>query len=235
MKKLQLARKLFQILYFFFAAAALNRFPQLRVVIVISIVAGGALMCAWLCPFGFMQEMTAKLGRYLGIKRGKLPPFIEKYGRFLRYLAGLFLFVTPLGMEAYIKIYEPRSGFFHAMEQRSLPSAIMVASIGAFLLLSVKWERLYCRYLCPYGAVIGIIGRLRIFTVKRSEDLCVSCQRCDKVCPSGIKVSELRSLRSPQCINCFECISACPVSGALKYCGAFKRKSVWKRQNRKTA
>ena len=71
----------------------------------------------------------------------------------------------------------------------------------------------------------GIMSLLRPFTIKRNEQTCVNCGKCDKACPMQINVSKAGKLRTPQCVNCFECMSTCPVDGAMEYGFVFKRAS----------
>jgi ferredoxin-type protein NapH len=72
--------------------------------------------------------------------------------------------------------------------------------LGILLGLSLFIDRPFCRYLCPEGARYGIISLARIFTITRDEEKCVSCKKCDKVCPSQIEVSQHPEVRNAQCV-----------------------------------
>jgi ferredoxin len=78
------------------------------------------------------------------------------------------------------------------------------------LLLSMLYERAFCKYLCPLGAVNAILGRIPLFRIKRVESTCISCSKCDRVCPMNIDVSHAQVIDSPECISCMECVTACP-------------------------
>lgn len=78
------------------------------------------------------------------------------------------------------------------------------------LVLSMFYERVFCKYLCPLGAFIAILGRIPLFRIKRETTTCISCLSCDKVCPMNIDVSHAEVISSPECIACMECVTTCP-------------------------
>jgi polyferredoxin len=67
------------------------------------------------------------------------------------------------------------------------------------------------------AAKYGVLSMTRIFSIKRDEDSCISCRKCDKACPMNIQVSKHDQVRNGQCINCMKCIETCPVPGTLNY------------------
>ncbi|MEI6705125.1 MAG: 4Fe-4S binding protein, partial [Deltaproteobacteria bacterium] len=83
------------------------------------------------------------------------------------------------------------------------------------LALSVVLRNPFCRYLCPYGALLGLIAMLSPLRVTRDTDRCVSCGICSQVCPSYIDVMHMHSVGSPECIGCWRCISHCRFNEAL--------------------
>jgi ferredoxin len=72
------------------------------------------------------------------------------------------------------------------------------------------YERAFCKYLCPLGAVNAILGRLPLFRIKREASTCISCSKCDKICSMNIGVSSALAIKSPECIACMECVTVCP-------------------------
>ena len=81
------------------------------------------------------------------------------------------------------------------------------------LALSLLVERPFCKYACPYGAVLGVFNLFRVFGIRRNPPTCTNCKACDRACPMNIQVSTRPGrVRDHQCISCLECTSekACP-------------------------
>jgi polyferredoxin len=93
-------------------------------------------------------------------------------------------------------------------------AAIVILSLA---LLSVFIRNFWCRYLCPYGALLGLLGFLSPHKIKRNRESCIDCGKCARVCPSFIKVDQVSSVISDECTSCTRCIDACPVADTLNY------------------
>ena len=78
-------------------------------------------------------------------------------------------------------------------------------------------ERPFCKYACPYGAVLGVFNLFRIVKIRRNPSTCIDCKACDKACPMNIPVSTGGAVRNHQCIACLKCTSeqACPVKNTV--------------------
>jgi ferredoxin len=87
--------------------------------------------------------------------------------------------------------------------------------IGVLVLASVFVQGAWCRYLCPYGALLGFFSWLSPTRISRNPDSCVSCGLCDRACMARLAVSQADVVQSPECTGCLDCIAACPVAGAL--------------------
>ncbi|WP_320045575.1 4Fe-4S binding protein [uncultured Desulfobacter sp.] len=85
------------------------------------------------------------------------------------------------------------------------------------VVLSLFFRRFWCRYLCPYGALLGVIGLFSPARVHRNPDRCVGCKKCDRHCPGLIGVSHKTTVSSPECLACLNCVSQCPEKGALLF------------------
>lgn len=88
-------------------------------------------------------------------------------------------------------------------------------SVGGVLLLiiivvSFFFERFFCRYLCPLGALLSILSKVRLFRIYKSAERCVGCNLCDKKCSMSIHVSAYEMVKSGECINCMKCVDVCP-------------------------
>jgi Pyruvate/2-oxoacid:ferredoxin oxidoreductase delta subunit len=73
----------------------------------------------------------------------------------------------------------------------------------------------FCRFLCPYGALLGLVALFSPAKVSRDHDTCVSCGVCSQFCPTYIPVMARKRVHSPECIGCWRCISHCRAEGAL--------------------
>ncbi len=87
---------------------------------------------------------------------------------------------------------------------------IIVLIIGSFIN-----KNFWCRYFCPYGALIGILGWISPFRIARDKDLCIDCGKCTKACPVYITVENKDTISNPECLVCYDCVQACPKQGAL--------------------
>jgi ferredoxin len=85
-------------------------------------------------------------------------------------------------------------------------------------LLSLLVERPFCKYACPYGAVLGLFNFIRMFRIKRNPETCIDCKACDRNCPMNIQVSTGRTVWHHQCITCMKCTSeqSCPVDRTVE-------------------
>ncbi|WP_459930944.1 4Fe-4S binding protein [Desulfosporosinus burensis] len=98
----------------------------------------------------------------------------------------------------------------------ALPSLII---LGITISVSFFIERPWCKYACPYGAVLGLFNLFRIFRIQRKSSSCINCKACDKACPMNINVSTNNTVRNHQCISCLKCTSehTCPVASTVEF------------------
>ena len=104
-----------------------------------------------------------------------------------------------------------------------------VAVVGLIILAltligSLFVERPWCKYACPYGAVLGITNLFRVFKIRRTAATCKLDGACDIYCPMNIPVSQKTIVRDHQCISCLECTSEarCPAAGTVEFIAAGK-------------
>lgn len=217
MKKIQIARLATQLLFVALTVTALlMQFPVIKLFIVLTTVLGGVFYCGWACSFGFIQDLGSKIGRKLGIGNRQIPRPIHKIAVYMRYVLAIATVAIASDFVMNLMQFEARGAFIGLLGGR-IPTTAGLIAIGFFFALSIKYDRVYCKYICPEGGRYGLMSLLRPITIKRNKDICVSCGKCDKVCPMQINVSKAGKLRSPQCVNCFECMSACPVDSAMEY------------------
>jgi polyferredoxin len=196
--------------------------------------------CSWLCPVGTFSEFLAAAGRRIFGRNLHLPKWADVSLRSLKYiLLGLFVAVigamsaealqgfmhTPYGLLADVKMLN----FFRAM---SMTAAIV---LGLLVLLSMLVQNFWCRYLCPYGALLGLASLLSPVKIRRDEEACIDCGKCAKVCPASLKVDQLVQIRSVECSACLQCVTACPAENALQFAlPAREAPTAAQRWNRRT-
>jgi len=178
--------------------------------------------CSWLCPVGTLSENLHKFGKTIFGRNLRLPRWADIALRGLKYvLLGFFVFVigamstqtllgfmnTPYGLIADVKMLN----FFRHM---GLTAAIV---IGLLVLLSMLVENFWCRYLCPYGALLGLASLLSPVKIRRDAETCIDCAKCARACPAHLPVDQLVQIRSAECSACMICVSVCPAGNALQF------------------
>jgi len=170
--------------------------------------------CGWFCAFGALQGVFGWIGKKLFRKRFIIPKKIDRVLRFVKYpLLVVIIAHTWVAGELVIRSRDPLAAFAHLWAgPEALFSEFAVGTVILLLvmILSATYERVFCKYLCPLGAVNAILGRIPLFRIKRSESTCVSCAKCDHVCPMNVDVSTGHAVDSAECIACMECVTACP-------------------------
>lgn len=216
-KQYQLIRNLIQLSIFLLLIAGF--YSKIRsgfiFLLPLAFVAGN-FFCGWICPFGSAQEFVGKLGSLVLKKKFKTPPFLQKYLQYSRYLLAvltLFLASQAILDLAFLNSYKT---FMHSAAGKNI-TALALTVMGSFLFIGMFFDRPFCNYFCPEGIRHGLLSLGRIFTIKRAHQTCISCRKCDQICPMQIKISTSTNLRHAHCINCFKCLSACPVSKTLTY------------------
>ena len=180
----------------------------------------GPVFCGWICPLGTIQEFVSGFGRKFWRKRFNhfVPEKLDKPLRYLRYLVLIWvLYMTAITGKLIFSEYDPYFAMFNFWTSE-------VAIIGLVILLvtlalSFFVERPWCKYACPYGAVLGITNLFRIFSIRRNPGTCKADGACSIMCPMNIPVDSLTVVHDHQCISCLECTSEaiCPVAGTVEF------------------
>jgi polyferredoxin len=215
---------LMSLYYFFLTGEVHPAHPAglliLVAILVVSLVFGKSF-CSWICPVGLISETVGDLGQKIFRRKMKLPRLLDYLLRSLKYLLlGFFVYSifflmstaalrafldSPYNLVADIKMY-----YFFAEISR-----FALAVIVALLLLSIAIRDFWCRYLCPYGALLGLISLISPHKIKRNTSNCIDCGKCTEVCPSHIKVEKLRTVVSDECTTCLACVDICPTMDTL--------------------
>lgn len=180
----------------------------------------GSAFCGWVCPLGSVQEWVGKLGKRIFKKRYNqfIPRKIDQYMRYLRYLMlAWVLYMTATSGKLAFGDIDPYYALFNFWTGEVAITGLVV--LGITLLASLAVERPWCKYACPYGAVLGIINLFSIFSIRRQDSTCTSCNICTRDCPMNIPVHTVDVVRDHQCIVCLECTSEanCPVDNTVTF------------------
>ncbi len=190
----------------------------LMILVLILTLLFGAVFCGWVCPLGSVQEWIGKIGKKLFSKRFNhfVPVKIDKVLRYLRYGMLIWvLYATINTAQLAFKSIDPYYALFNFWTGEVAVSAIIILIL--VLLASLFIERPWCKYLCPFGAILGLISKISIFSLKRNSNSCINCKNCDRECPMNIEISNQNTVRHTNCIGCLKCSSeyCCPVEDTL--------------------
>jgi ferredoxin len=134
----------------------------------------GRVFCGGVCPLGAVQDLVM-------LRPLPMAPWLSDALGLLRYVyLGMAVLFAANGAMFLVCKYDPFVGFFRL----TASSGIMIYSV-AFLALSVFIARPYCRFLCPYGVLLGWMSRLATRTVRTTPDVCIECRLCENGCPVG--------------------------------------------------
>jgi polyferredoxin len=185
--------------------------------------------CSWVCPIGLALEALAFAGGEVLKRKVRLPKMLDILFRAPKYaLLGFFVWVICFKMDAlqiqgFLDSPYHRIADIKMLEFFEYPSKVTLWVLGALILLGFLIPYSLCRYLCPYGALLGLISLLSPFKITRDEGLCTGCKRCTKACPASMTIHNKKTVRSAECYACLECVGACPKKGALLFQAISKR------------
>lgn len=199
--------------------SALHVFPFVAVGLLIAVgVLFGSLICGWACPFGFLQDLVARI---------PTPKFdLPKAAGYFRYVV---LIVAVLAVPYFFSEEHPLficrvcpAGALEAaipnMTQQAVtgqkiawPNALKLTVLGLFLTAIFFMKRPWCRLLCPLGAIFGLFNRVSAFFLRLEPDECTHCEWCHELCEYGIEPE--KTPNDSLCTRCLKCTSCGP--GAL--------------------
>ncbi|MDP6353282.1 MAG: 4Fe-4S binding protein [Alphaproteobacteria bacterium] len=185
-------------------------FDPLLVILTVYVAAtlilwGRGVFCGWLCPFGALQELLRKLAGWIGIRPWEVPEPLQRRLWRIKYAlaAGLLaLAFLSLDMATTAAEIEPFKTAISLGFQRSWPYVMYAALLLAAGLLV---ERFFCRYLCPLGAMLAVLGRFhRLHWLKRRAACGNPCRICESSCPIGAIAGDGHIVMS-ECFQYLDC------------------------------
>ncbi|RLD90095.1 MAG: FeS-binding protein [Bacteroidetes bacterium] len=214
-----------------------NRVHPSGLVILLIILSTALLLkrgfCSWVCPFGLLTEYLNHLHRFIFRKNIKISRWLDYPLRSLKYLLlAFFLWGIVINMNAVALDYFIYSPYNMVTDIKMLYffkniSAFAFRVLVVLVILSILIRNFWCRYLCPYGALLGALSLLSIFKIHRNNKTCTNCQQCTRACPEDIRVHKTTTVMSDECHACLKCLSVCTEKNTL-YLSGFKQSGVMK-------
>ena len=183
----------------------------------------GRIVCGFLCPFGFIQELLYKIP----LPKIKVNKKVDKIFRWFKYFQLItFVILLPIFITNKFGVSEPyfckwicpvgilEGGIGLVLTNESLKKAIGFLfwwKFGILMLVlvsSIFIERSFCKYMCPLGAFYGLFNKFSLYRLNYSKEKCINCKACEKVCPMNIDVTI--NCNSVECIRCGKCKNICP-------------------------
>ncbi len=163
---------------------------------IVSTVLWGRLYCGRVCAYGALTQLLDPIvpGKY----RYDVPLRIEKHASKIKYgiLGAVVLYFLATRDMSIYRYVEP----FWMFGGRA--STGLWIALGILLVATIFVRNLYCRFLCPLGAALGLLSKVTIFGIKRWSE-CNSCKICEKTCQWG--AIDGPKIIMTECVRCDDC------------------------------
>ncbi len=186
--------------------------------VAISTIFVGRKFCGYICFLGTIQEYLFKMNTFKN--KNRIPHKLHKMLGIIKYIFLIIILYLVLDFSHYVFMK------FCPIQMLSFPGSITIYGLIILLILFIGGffiERFWCRYLCPYAALmnifqfIGKLLRIKRQMISRNWEICVDCYICNKNCPMNIDISKYEDITDPNCIHCLKCIKVCPKEKCLTF------------------
>ncbi len=209
-----------------FLTGEISRVHPAGLALLVLILANGLLLkrsfCSWICPVGTISESLESASRFTFRRRISLPRALDIPLRSLKYLLlaffayAIFVKMAPAEVDRFINSPYNKVADLKMLRFFAHPAPLTLKVLLVLVVASFAVPYAWCRYLCPYGALLGVLSLLSPVRIKRHADACIDCGLCTKACPSRLQVDRADRVRSDECFGCLSCVAACPVPAALR-------------------
>ena len=176
-------------------------------VLLSALVWGRGTFCGWLCPFGALQELVSKAANVLGVRQVRIPDRVDAQLKKLKYVVLGAIVLTAcfsVGWTDRLVEVEPFKTSITLLFNRFWPFVVWA---GGLVVLSAFFYKGYCRYLCPLGAGLVVLGRLRRFDwIARRAECGQPCQRCRSDCAYQA-IDKPGKIDYDECFQCLDCVA----------------------------
>ncbi|MCI2057747.1 MAG: 4Fe-4S binding protein [Oscillibacter sp.] len=191
----------------------------------------GRLICGFLCPFGFVQDLLHKIPS----PKPKVPRRLDRPLRWGKYAALAAVLILPavltdpfgIGDPVFCKYVCPAGTLEGGIPLLAHSAALRAAAgflfswklllLVAVLTASVLVYRPFCKYLCPLGGAYGLLNRFSVCRMEVDRTACTRCGACTRACKMGVDVTG--NINSAECIRCGLCARGCPTRAIHYTCG----------------
>jgi len=179
--------------------------------------------CSWICPIGLMSDLLSHLHFKIFKKYCHLPKWPDRTLRVIKYaLAGFFIWniFIKMPVAAAGQFIQSPYNRFADIKMLEFFTHISPTASGVILVLAVLSlviPNFWCRYLCPYGALLGVLSFLSLGKIKRNRRNCIDCKECETVCPGRIQITRKADINCAECSACLRCVDVCPRKDAIGF------------------
>lgn len=136
--------------------------------------------CGWFCPVGAVSEWCRHAGRFLTERSFRISRIVDMPLRGVKYiLLGLFIYaistmpadqIGAFVQSPYYRLSDVKMLFFFTRM-----TLLTTGVLTVLFVLSLFFKNFWCRYLCPYGALLGIFSWISPTRIQRDETHCTKC------------------------------------------------------------